>query len=547
MASTSILGITPPLVILRGRQEAATYRHQDVPEYKGNPLVESLPQLYTLAEVTELLAHFPYYSEEQRKLPAEVRLHMIENARELFIPQGLHLQIHLSISNMIRRGYLQRNPTEWGFWKKQNNQIESLKSGPSRKIFLQSKARGFAIYGIGGMGKSTTVENILSLYPQVITHTHYCNQDLVLRQLVWLKLQCPNDGSIKGLCLNFFQVVDDILGTNYFDRYGSNRRTVDELLPQMGRVAALHCLGALVIDEIQDLSEAKSGGSSRMINFFVQLENTIGVPFLLIGSPLAKLLFSRDFRQARRVSEQGDVYWEPMKMVDISENNDQERKINPIWEQFIRALWKYQYVQVPSPLGKDLLGDKLSETLYEESQGITAVAVTLYYLAQQLAIASGSEKITPSVIRQVAKEKQRVIQPMLNRLKEGKKIQLGPTAVRDLDLFNVETLLEKLKPNCNGIESRGHIQNDPATPEATSNACLDSAEGVGTKANVSVKQPRPKYRKKPNKLNEEPGPALEKGDLRNISLKIAKGLPVSEAINQSGLVKSATDLLKGKQ
>src|SRR2546421_3646675 len=216
MASTSILGITPPLVILRGRQEAATYRHQDVPEYKGNPLVESLPQLYTLAEVTELLAHFPYYSEEQRKLPAEVRLHMIENARELFIPQGLHLQIHLSISNMIRRGYLQRNPTEWGFWKKQNNQIESLKSGPSRKIFLQSKARGFAIYGIGGMGKSTTVENILSLYPQVITHTHYCNQDLVLRQLVWLKLQCPNDGSIKGLCLNFFQVVDDILGTNYF-------------------------------------------------------------------------------------------------------------------------------------------------------------------------------------------------------------------------------------------------------------------------------------------------------------------------------------------
>src|SRR5262245_42655258 len=81
----------------------------------------------------------------------------------------------------------------------------------------------------------------------------------------------------------------------------------------MARVASLHCLGMLVIDEIQNLSEAKSGSSARMLNFFVQLENTIGVPFILIGTPMAIQALSGEFRQARRATEQGGVYWERMK------------------------------------------------------------------------------------------------------------------------------------------------------------------------------------------------------------------------------------------
>ena len=80
------------------------------------------------------------------------------------------------------------------------------------------------------MGKSTAVEEILQLYPQVINHSHYHAQDLTLRQIVWLKLDCPFDGSIKGLCLNFFQALDDLLQTDYYQNYaGQGRRTVDEL------------------------------------------------------------------------------------------------------------------------------------------------------------------------------------------------------------------------------------------------------------------------------------------------------------------------------
>jgi AAA domain len=425
----------PPLLIVRGHQEPAAYDEQLVPEYQGNPLIEALPPIWTRAEVTRLLAQFPPYSPKQRRLPAHLRLHLIENAREFFIPQGIHLEIEMRISCMLRRGLQQRNPMEWAYWSKLNDRIASLHAKPNGKVFLPSKARGFAIVGISGMGKTTAVANVLSLYPQVIIHGRYKQQDLILQQIVWLKLDCPLDGSTKGLCLNFFQAVDDILGTNYYDRYtGGGRRTVDDLLPCMARVASLHCLGMLVIDEIQNLSEAKSGGSARMLNFFVQLENTIGVPFILIGTPKAIPVLSGEFRQARRATEQGDVYWERMKETANDTGGGGDKRADPVWEEFIRALWAYQYLHQKTSLKADLSSDALSHVLYDESQGITAVAVTLYLLAQRRAISSETEKLTVGLIRSVARDSQYLIGPMLNQLKlEGHRRSRGIGNLADLD------------------------------------------------------------------------------------------------------------------
>jgi AAA domain-containing protein len=425
----------PPLLIVRGQQEPASYKKQLVPEYKGNPLIEALPPIWTRAEVTRLLAQFPPYNSEQRRLPAHLRLHLIENAREFFIPQGIHLEIEMRISCMLRRGLQQRNPVEWSYWSELNDRVSSLQAKPSGKVFLPLKARGFAIVGISGMGKTTAVANILSLYPQVIVHGRYKQKDLILQQIVWLKLDCPLDGSTKGLCLNFFQAVDDILGTNYYERYtGGGQRTVDDLLPRMARVASLHCLGVLVIDEIQNLSEARSGGSARMLNFFVQLENTIGVPFILIGTPKAIPVLSGEFRQARRATEQGDVYWERMKDIVNETGKAEDHRVDPVWEEFIRALWAYQYLRQNTSLKTDLSNDPLSHAIYDESQGITAIAVTLYLLAQRRAINSDTEKITVGLIRSVARDSQHLIGPMLNQLKlEGHRRSHDISNLSDLD------------------------------------------------------------------------------------------------------------------
>lgn len=409
---------TPPLTVIKGGEEYATYRVQDVPEYVGNPLIEALPPLWTRDEILERLSYYPSYSENQRKLPAQVRIHLIENAREFFVPQGIHLEIETKISCMLRRGLQQRNPVAKGHWVSLNDKINSLRNDCHPKLFLQSKARGFAIVGVGGMGKTTTVLNILSQYPQVITHNQYKGEDLILRQLVWLIIQCPRNGSAKALCLNFFQIVDDLLGTHYRKRYGEGRRSADELLPDMARVAALQGLGLLVIDEIQDMSEARSGGAASLLNFFVNMENTIGVPYLFIGTPKALPLLRGEFRQARRASEQGDIFWEPMSLKEAKRHDSEEDKPNPIWEEFLRALWVYQYVQKPTKLKSNLLECPLSNAIFDESQGVTAIAATIYLLAQRRAITSGEEKISLGLIRSVARDSQNLISPILEQIKQ---------------------------------------------------------------------------------------------------------------------------------
>jgi hypothetical protein len=93
---------------------------------------------------------------------------------------------------------------------------------------------------------------------------------------------CPPDGSIRGLCLDFFRTVDDLLDTHHYRTYAEGRRTIDELIPSMARVGSMHAIGALAFDEIQFLSEIKSGSKERMLNFFCELTNWVGLPIVFI-------------------------------------------------------------------------------------------------------------------------------------------------------------------------------------------------------------------------------------------------------------------------
>jgi len=102
--------------------------------------------------------------------------------------------------------------------------------------------------------------------------------------------------------MGFFEAVDRVAGTNYFEMYAKRATTVNMMMQRMGQIARLHCVGVIVIDEIQHLILAKGGGSTKMLNFLVTLVNTIGVPVVLVGTTLAMSVFQSEFRQARRSS-----------------------------------------------------------------------------------------------------------------------------------------------------------------------------------------------------------------------------------------------------
>jgi len=102
---------------------------------------------------------------------------------------------------------------------------------------------------------------------------------------------------------------------------------MNDLLIIMGASRCNHYLGLVFFDEIQDLSEAKSGGAAQMLNFF--RPNGDVLAFLWADRHTkARVLFEGEFRQARRISEQGD-FWRPMRGPRSQRGPVESRKADP--------------------------------------------------------------------------------------------------------------------------------------------------------------------------------------------------------------------------
>jgi len=381
----------------------ASYIQQEVPDYRGNPLIEALPPIYTRKyNVMRALTADPVYSESEREDDAGYRVHCIGRLFRYYQPLTIHLEIEGKISSAIRQSYISKNPATPKYAAALADGAEAIRQNNLNALTAaNSSAFGFTIIGMSGVGKTSAIERVLALYPQAILHTQYNNAPMFLTQLVWAKLDCPFDGSLKQLCIEFFNYVDGILGTDYEKKFSVYRMTADQMLPKMAQIARTHCLGLLVIDEIQHLDQAHSGGRAKMLNFFVTLVNKVGVPVVLIGTNKALPILQSEFRQARRSSGQGSLFWERMEN-DVS------------WEVMLRAMWKYQWTQKRTELTEEL-----KNALYDESQGIIDIAIKLYAASQVKVIADKTETITAKDIREVAAVSYCLVREPLDALRTG--------------------------------------------------------------------------------------------------------------------------------
>lgn len=397
---------------------SADYIDQDILDYRGNPLIEALPSLLSLEQAYTQLKYSPEYNEKESDLSAHHRYHSLTRLTRFYQPIDQTLQLEMRFSRLLRDGYVYRNPrnkTHAEALIELHRRLEN-KEPLGLPPDIRKTASSLSIIGFSGMGKSTAIERILSLYPKVIIHKYPLN----IMQVPWLKLNCPNDGSPKTLCLDFITKLDSILGTKYF-KQTLKRESLSYLIIYVGQLARAHCLGVLVIDEIQHMLTAKSEVSSSMLNFLVTLVNEIGIPIVLIGTTKAKELLQVNFRQARRAGGHGEFIWEPMKKDDN-------------WEVLIRSMWRYQWTKEKAVITKEWLN-----VLHEESQGIVDIAVKLFMLAQSEAIETGEEKISTKMINKVSKKYLPMIQKMLSALKDGSIEQIRK--FDDITPFDTEDFL----------------------------------------------------------------------------------------------------------
>ncbi len=300
----------------------------------------------------------------------------------------------------------------------------------------------------------------------------------------------------------------------------------------MALVAANHGIGVLVIDEIQRLSLAKSGGVNKMLNFFVQVVNTVGVPVVLVGTYKSLSVFDGNFLQMRRGTGQGDLVWDRMKL-------DNE------WKHFVKALWHFQYTRKVCSLEEN---PNLAEVLYEETQGITDLAVKAYMLAQERAIETKKELVDASIIRSVCRDKFRILRPALEALKSKTKNAL--TRFEDAYPKFLEKFIEESKKTSGKISSseppqvEGEIANDPQIRTLLNKNRKDKNSD---KSLPNEKDSKSRNEKPDSPVSLENRTEEKKAVLPGIlaSLNTENNKAIHTALKEAGFIRSGSEFMAG--
>lgn len=352
----------------------AIYTDHERALYAGNPWIEALPDLPTDQELRNNLDGRIPYEESERELPAHIRRENVHSLTQLFVPLGQNGEIAQKVYTAIREGYVNRNPLSHSM-KVVSTQLQKCVITHDSNFRSMSNsnanAHGFCIVGDSGLGKTTAVNKALNIFPQVIAHQQYHDIPFNNSQLVWLRLECPHDCSVKALATDFFVQFDRIMNDNTYHKYAAGgRSSTDQMIPQMALIAQRHGLGLLIIDEIQNLSHAKSGGAEKMMSFIVRLVNTVGVPVLLMGTPNALPFLASNLATIRRsAGQQGMTKLYPLEQRSAD------------WENLLKKLWQYQWTRFRAPLTEEI-----SILLHEYSVGNIDAAIKVYMQAQRIAI-----------------------------------------------------------------------------------------------------------------------------------------------------------------
>ena len=340
--------------------------------YPGNPYVEALPPMLAGQELIRALASVPLYSTSDRDRSTGERLQLLSALYEFYQPLTMTLDLYCEVYNAMQHCYGQYTP---------QREAASLQQGYAA---MQGKAvaasigggNSFSVVGVSGLGKSTALQRVLSLFPQIIHHERYNGQMLCCQQIPYLVVQTPHDGSVKAMILDIYLQLDTLLGTSYQHYALAHKLTLDVLVSQLNQIVRVNHVGLLVIDELQNIAYRKNG--IRFINFLVQLINGAGVSICMVGTPRVLQVLQQEFRSARRTT--GLIY---DRLPDDKE-----------FALLLHGLWHYQYTRFATDLTPEM-----QSWLYRKTQGIPDVLVKLLYNAQKLCILDGRERLTTKSLK----------------------------------------------------------------------------------------------------------------------------------------------------
>ncbi len=395
--------------------ENPVYHALPVKDFEGNPLVEALlPPPNCSEEAISSLSRIPEFDESERDLPSCYRALLPARLLNFMFPTTQHARLQGRIYGQVMSGYRWRNPTTVTGQQFLHGEIsarEALDSSIRGQFVPQVPATISFLTGLSGMGKSTLIRAVMrSMGKPVIRHSSYRGAPFCESQILYMMRNVPDQCSAKAVCKSFGDRADDLLGMKlYAKMFADKSMTRTHYVSALRKIVVNHHIGALVIDEFQNISLAKSGGKKEFLALILNLREELGVPIILVGTYRAATVLREDDSIARRLVEGG---FHELKRPSSHEDKD--------WRSLCNVVWWFQWVRNPQPLD-----DEVVEVLYRCSQGVTGIMLNLFVTAQTFAIEEGMETVTPAMIEDVYQNRFRPLHPMIQILSRNDEEELA--------------------------------------------------------------------------------------------------------------------------
>lgn len=328
--------------------------------YKVKDIVSAIPAMKAGNELERALSIMPDYSEEMRYENEAVRLMLLSDIYQVYIPSQMSYEIYNKLYLALLRS-LQKKCTKIAI-KQQNQNYASMHQKEYRGIIGGSDS--FTIIGSSGIGKSSAISRAISL----ITENRIIEINEPYSKIIpCLIVQCPFDSSVKGLLLEILRKVDEYFESKYYENALKTKATTDMLIGSVSQIALNH-IGLLIVDEIQNVCNSKNGNS--LVGMLTQLINNSGISICMVGTPESSIFFEQAMQLARRSL---GLQYSAMKY-DVN------------FYRFCQIVFSYQYVKQRTDIT-----DTIVEWLYEHSSGNTSIVISLIHDAQEIAILNGKE------------------------------------------------------------------------------------------------------------------------------------------------------------
>lgn len=382
--------------------QTATYVETGVSRFSGNPFIEALPAIeQTKLDFLTLLSHYPPRpSAATRRAGEVVRIMELSAVNDLVFPFPEYQKAGLALATMMRDTYVARNPLSLIDRQRRHALATGGCDGFPFPANWKSCAKGHFMMAVSGMGKTTFALAYLLRYPQVIVHNAYRGTELRCHQVVYVVLRVPHDATLKSLCIQFFDEIDRLLGTNYA-RQANAIRNVAPMVELMNRVATAVSLGFMVVDEVQNLRSARGENAEFVLNLFSEIIERLGISLLALATPAVQSVIEGSVRNARKLASYGETVLRPMARTD------------PQWEDFCETYWDYTYVKKKAPLTKATL-----DAWHKGSAGNTGFAALAFVLSQRNEI-GGREIIDAAAFERTAATDMAFLQPAIAALRSN--------------------------------------------------------------------------------------------------------------------------------